>query len=169
MLSAAVRAPKNRSGVILLVEDLEDDVLLIRRALTKSFIDNPLRVARTGADAIAYLSGDDKYEDRKRFPFPALVLLDLKMPGMDGFEVLEWIRAQPELRSLRVVVLTSSQDLRDVNRAYQIGANSFLVKPIDFENFASLTRMLKDYWLDLDRGPDMAPQIRTAFSGAKAN
>lgn len=140
-------------AVILIVEDREDDIVLMRRALTKGYISHPIQIVRDGDEAIAYLKGEGKYANREEFPLPALVLLDLKMPRVDGFEVLEWIRSQPELNTLRVVVLTSSDAMRDVNRAYQLGANSFLVKPLDFENFIHLTRQIKQYWLSADQAP----------------
>jgi DNA-binding response OmpR family regulator len=93
-------------------------------------------------EAIAYLNGETPYEDRSRYPLPDLVLLDIKMPGTDGFEVLRWIRAHWEFRELCVVMLTSSDEIRDVNQAYKLGANSFLVKPLDFVNARELSRSL---------------------------
>lgn len=119
---------------ILVVEDNENDALLIRRTLEESGIPNPPYVLKTGEQAIAYLVGMGRFSDRKRYPLPAVVLVDLKLPGMDGFAVLERIRANPLCRDLRVIVLTSSTHIRDVNRAYRLGANSFLVKPLEFEN-----------------------------------
>src|SRR5215471_1835180 len=119
-------------ALILLVEDNADDAALLRRAFIKARVMNPLHLARTAEEAIAYLGGSGKYANRSEFPLPSLVLLDLKMPGMDGFDVLRWIRQQPGLNLLRVVVLTSSDSMRDVNHAYQLGANSFLVKPVYF-------------------------------------
>src|SRR2546430_816526 len=113
-------------ALILLVEDREDDVILVRRAFGKANVLNPMHVVRDGAEAIAYLKGEGKYSNRAEYPLPELLLLDLKMPGTDGFEVLKWMRQQPGLQNLRVVVLTSSDQMRDVNTAYQLGANSFL-------------------------------------------
>jgi CheY-like chemotaxis protein len=84
------------------------------------------------------------------------MLLDLKMPRMDGFAVIEWIRAQPLLKALRIIVLTSSEDMRDVNRAYELGANSFLVKPMDFENLVGMSKFLNDYWLRTDSAPSIS-------------
>src|SRR5438132_4460545 len=105
-------------AVILLAEDLEDDILLIRRAFERGNIDKPLQIVRDGEETIAYLKGEGKYANRAEYPLPDLLLLDLKMPRLDGFEVLRWIRQQPGLEGLRVVVLTSSEDMRDVNKAY---------------------------------------------------
>src|ERR1700674_4968478 len=95
-------------ALILLVEDREDDVLLVRRAFAKANVLNPMQVVRDGREAIAYLKGEGKYSNRAEYPLPELLLLDLKMPGTDGFDVLKWMRQQPGLKALRVVVLTSS-------------------------------------------------------------
>jgi CheY-like chemotaxis protein len=142
------------SAVILLVEDNADDVLFVKRAFARNKIVNPLVVMKNGQEALLYLEGAGRYHDREKFPLPRLVLLDLKLPGIDGFEVLAWIRQRPEFRTLRVIVLTSSNAIRDVNRAYQLGANSFLVKPTDFEDLVTLTQALRGYWIFLDKAPD---------------
>ncbi|HTL58510.1 MAG TPA: response regulator [Candidatus Limnocylindrales bacterium] len=123
---------------ILIVEDDQNDVLLIRRTLGTSGIPNPRHFVESGEVAIDYLLGANAYSDRKRYPLPALILLDLKLPGIDGFKVLQWIRGNRVFRDLRVVVLTSSNAIRDVNKAYRLGANSFLVKPLEFENASAL-------------------------------
>jgi CheY-like chemotaxis protein len=140
--------------VILLVEDREDDVFLVRKAFEKAYIINPLQVVRDGHEAVAYLKGEGSYANRIEYPLPSLVLLDLKLPGMDGFEVLQWIRQEPSLRSLPVVVLTSSDQIRDVNAAYQLGANSFLVKPLDFQNFIDLSKAIERYWINFSKIPE---------------
>ena len=140
--------------VILLVEDSEDDIAIIRRAFQKAEIHNPIHVLRDGEGAITYLSGTGKYSVRDEYPLPSLVLLDLKLPGMDGFEVLRWIRQTPGINSLRVVVLTSSDNIRDVNAAYQLGANSFMVKDLDFENSIELARLIRDFWLLKAKAPE---------------
>jgi CheY-like chemotaxis protein len=145
-------------AVILLAEDREDDVLLVRRALVRAEVKNPLMVVRNGEEVVAYLEGTGKYSNREHFPVPDLLLLDLKMPRMDGFEVLQWLRQHPEMKALRVIVLTSSQDIYDVNRAYELGANSFLVKPLEFENYAALTRTLAKFWFEQSKTPALAPE-----------
>ena len=137
---------KAYQDLILLAEDREDEVLLIRRAFREANFVNPLHVVPDGEEAIAYLEGKGKYANREEYPLPALLLLDLKMPRKDGLEVLDWIRHHPQLSALRVVVLTSSDHIQDVNRAYQLGANSFLVKPVDFHHFVEMTQALHGYW-----------------------
>jgi CheY-like chemotaxis protein len=143
------------SAVILLAEDLEDDVLLIRRAFTKAGVQNPLFVVHDGEEAIQYLQGEGKFANRAEYPLPDLTLLDLKMPRKDGFEVLEWVRQQPTLRGLRIVVLTSSKEIRDVDRAYQLGANSVLVKPAEFTNLVEISQFLGGF-LRLSQTPRTA-------------
>lgn len=145
----------SEQALFLIVEDNEDHVLLIRRAFSKSKVLNPIQVVRTGEEAIEYLEGVGRFRNRAEFPLPAVVLLDLKLPGMDGFDILRRVRARPELRSLRIVVLTSSSEIRDVNLAYQLGANSFLVKPVDFEDFLRVAQALQGYWLWTDKAPEV--------------
>jgi CheY-like chemotaxis protein len=142
------------TAVILIVEDREDDILVMRRAFDKASLANPIKIVRDGEEALAYLSGEGKYSSRDEYPLPALILLDLKLPRMDGFEVLTWIRKQDGLRGLPVVVLTSSDQLRDVNRAYEIGANSFFVKELDFQSSVDLSRLLQRYWLQKALKPE---------------
>jgi CheY-like chemotaxis protein len=139
--------------VILLVEDLEDDILLVRRAFAAAKLQIPLQVVRDGEEAIDYLMGIGKYERRDEFPLPDLILLDLKMPKLGGLDVLRWIRSHPHLKALRVIVLTSSEEIYDVNKAYELGANSFLVKPAEFICYPSLVRTLEKFWLKSSLGP----------------
>src|SRR5947209_6612665 len=101
-------------GVILIAEDSDDDIVIIRRSLKRAHVFNPVQVVRNGEDVVAYLSGRGKFANREEFPLPALLLLDLKMPRMDGFQVLDWLRHQSSLQALRTIVLTSSADMRDV-------------------------------------------------------
>ena len=147
---------ENSEAVILLAEDQEDEVMLLRRAFSKAKFLNPLHVVTNGEEAIAYLQGEGKYASRDEYPLPSLLLLDLKMPRKNGFDVLEWIRQRPGLSAMRVVVLTASDEMRDVNRAYQLGANSFLVKPVDFPRFVEMTLALKGYWLWMSKEPELS-------------
>ena len=149
-------------GVILLAEDDENDIDLIRRAFAEVRFTNPLHVVHDGEEVITYLKGEGKYADRDNYPLPALLLLDLKMPRKDGFEVLKWIRQQPELKALRVVVLTASDHIQDANLAYQLGANSFLVKPVDFPHFIEVTKAVKGYWTWMSREPEISRPAPTA-------
>jgi len=151
----------SEQALFLLVEDDENDIVLIRRSFIKANVLNPLHVVRTGEEAIEYLTGEGKYARRGEFPLPGLVLLDLKLGKMDGLEVLRWIRKQKGLSSIRVVILTASDDMRDVNEAYQAGANSFLIKPLDFERFVEVSQAISGYWLWLDKSPESARPARS--------
>jgi CheY-like chemotaxis protein len=142
-----------RDQFILLAEDDPNDVLLIQRAFQKAGMRHVLKVVRDGEEAIAYLSGEREYADRERFPKPFLLLLDLKMPGADGFEVLRWVRAEPETKRLLVVVLTSSNLQADVDRAYDLGANSYLVKPVSFDEMVNMIQRFEAYWSEINRIP----------------
>lgn len=144
-MSAAKQHP------ILLVEDDDNDVLLIKRAFRKAKMANPVDVVTDGEAAIAYLSREPPYENR---PIPELVLLDLKLPRKTGHEVLQWIREQPRFRYLPVVVLSSSRERIDVERAYALGANSYLVKPPTFEALIEMVQTLDVYWLVLNERLD---------------
>ncbi|HWX22809.1 MAG TPA: response regulator [Candidatus Binatia bacterium] len=140
-------------ALLLLVEDSEDDALLLRRVFLEANIVNPIQVVSTGEEALEYLSGCGRYASRAEFPLPALVLLDLNMPGLDGFEVLKWLRRRPTFNSLRVVVLTAWDAVRDINRAYKLGANSFLTKPNRFEQ---VSQAIIGYWLWLSKAPEFS-------------
>ncbi|MGB9429888.1 MAG: response regulator [Gammaproteobacteria bacterium] len=140
---------------ILLAEDDQNDVMLIKRVFSKSRIINPIACVENGEDAVAYLKGEGKYADRVQHPLPFMLLLDLKLPRLSGHEVLHWLRSQPLLKRLPVVVLTSSRQPADINRAYELGANSYLVKPVVFEEFSALMQQLQLYWLMLSEHPEI--------------
>lgn len=131
---------------ILLVEDNEDDVFIFRRALREARVANPVQIAVHGRQAVEYLSGAGKYADRARYPLPFLIFLDLKLPYVSGFDVLQWIRRTPELERIVVVVLSSSDEERDHSTSYQLGARSYLVKPPDSRQIRELFRSLEPYW-----------------------
>ncbi len=137
-----------RDSIILLVEDDADDEALTRRALEKNNVRNELVVARDGQEALDYLRGAPR--------LPELVLLDLKLPKIDGFEVLRRLRADERTRLLPVVVLTSSNEQRDVASSYSLGANSYVRKPVDFKEFTEAARQLGLYWLLLNEPPPAA-------------
>jgi CheY-like chemotaxis protein len=140
---------------ILLVEDSPDDALLIQRAFHKANLANPVQLVRDGEEAVAYLSGAPPYDDRARFSLPVLMLLDLKLPRRSGLEVLAWVRQEPALKRLPVVVLTSSRESVDVNRAYDLGVNSYLTKPVGFEALLEMVRNVNLYWLVLNENPEL--------------
>jgi CheY-like chemotaxis protein len=144
-----------RAETILLVEDDENDVLLIQRAFRKAGIGNPLRVLGDGDVAVAYLGGEGLYADRLEWPLPGLLLLDLKLPRRSGLEVLAWLRQQPGIGRLVTVVLTSSRESADVNRAYELGANSYLVKPVLLDDLVQMVKTLDLYWLMINEKPDL--------------
>jgi CheY-like chemotaxis protein len=138
---------------ILVAEDNEDDVFLLRRAFTKAKLPNPLQVVSDGEQLLAYLKGEGQYADRRKFPFPALVLLDIKMPNMNGLEALKIIRNDPDLKRLVVIFLSSSAEEKDINLAFDLRANSYLVKPSTTERMVDTLGKLKDYWLMLNQYP----------------
>lgn len=125
--------------VILLVEDNEDDVFFMRRAFKQAGLTNRLELAHNGEAAIQYLSGANPFQDREKFPLPGLIFLDLKMPILNGFDVLSWIKTQPRLNTIPVAVLSSSPEDRDMKKAYELGARCYLIKP-------PTPQMLKSCW-----------------------
>jgi CheY-like chemotaxis protein len=127
----------------------------MQRAFRKANLTNPLHVARDGQEAIDYLSHRGKFADAKQYPPPTLMLLDLKMPRKNGFETLEWLRQQPGLKRTVAVILSSSSERDDINRAYDLGANSYLVKPGDFQALVSLVTSLAAYWLAANENSDV--------------
>ena len=141
--------------IILLVEDDPNDVILIKRAFYKANIVNPIRVVENGEEAIVYLTGDGKYITRDQYPLPMLMLLDLRLPRKSGFEVLAWVRQQPGLKRLPIVVLTSLQRTEDINRAYDLGANSYLIKPTSFKKLLSVIKNINTYWLIQNKRPEI--------------
>ena len=138
---------------ILLIEDNRMDVELILDAFREARLGNQIHVVRNGQEALDYLFGQGEYADRQAFPLPDLILLDLKMPGIDGHEVLRRVKETPGLKRLPVVVLTSSREEGDRALSYDNGANSYLVKPVSFEGFLEVVRQVADYWLILNVGP----------------
>jgi CheY-like chemotaxis protein len=149
----------NNEFCILQVEDDKNDVLFLKYAFTSAGITHPLQVASDGPEAIDYLSGTGDFADRARYPLPCLVLLDLKMPGMTGLEVLEWIRAQPRLRMLPVIIFSSSAQQHEIDQAYHLGANSFVVKPACVEERNELARLIKGFWLRYNEPPSTCSEM----------
>jgi len=142
-----------RNKVILLVEDNPDDELLTLRAFKKNNIVNEVVVARDGSEALDYLFGTGTYAGRDVSVMPQVVLLDLRLPKVNGLEVLRRLRANERTKLLPVVVLTSSDEERDVVDSYSLGANSYIRKPVDFDQFVEAVRHLGLYWLVLNKSP----------------
>ena len=139
--------------IVMLVEDNEDDEALTVRALKKNNIKNEIVVARDGVEAIDYLFGTGKYAGRDTSSMPVLILLDLKLPKMDGMEVLKRLRSDPKTKLIPVVVLTTSNEEKDILGSYNLSANSYVRKPVDFDQFSEAVRNLGLYWLILNEPP----------------
>lgn len=159
-----MRMGQMNEGVILLVEDNPDDQELTVRALKKSRVVNEVVVVSDGVEALDYLFGTGAHEERDTSELPAVVLLDLKLPRMDGFEVLERIRADERTTLLSVVILTSSKEERDRLAGYSFGANSYVRKPVDFAQFMESVQELGMYWLVLNEPPPRPRQSATQRS-----
>jgi CheY-like chemotaxis protein len=138
---------------ILYVDDDDNDVLLLKHALRYCKRSLNLQVVNDPEKATAYLGGEGIYADRRLYPFPSLVLLDLKMPRVNGMEVLAWIRSQPEFRCLVVIVFSASNQASEVDQAYCMGANSYLVKPVELELLVGVVKGMTNYWLSLNKQP----------------
>lgn len=143
--------PKRKT--ILVADDSRDDTCLLKRAFIKAGLNVPLVFVPDGKSVVDYLSGTGMYADRSTHPFPRLVLLDVNMPGMDGFGVLRWVKERPETKRLTVTMYSNSVREEDIHRAYDLGANSYLIKPASFEKLQSLARQIHDYWLETNVPP----------------
>ena len=145
--------------VILLVEDNADDEVLTLRAFKRSHVLNPVVVARDGIEALDFLFARAAYSDRAEAPLPALMILDLKLPKLDGLGVLKGMRADPRTRLVPVVILTSSKEEQDLIAGYSLGANSYVRKPVDFTEFLEAVRVLGVYWLMMNQAlPERTPR-----------
>jgi CheY-like chemotaxis protein len=153
-----------KQETILLVDDGEDDRFFMRTACTAAKFTNPLQEVSDGEQAIAYLQGSGKFADRRQYPLPAVVLLDLNMPRKNGFEVLQWVRADPGLRRLSVIVMSASQRDADISRAFDLGASAYLVKPGTQPELVEMMSCLRG-WLRFNHFPPLNESvsvIRTA-------
>jgi DNA-binding response OmpR family regulator len=144
----------NESGHILVAEDDPTDAFFFQRAFKRAGLPVALHFVRDGQEVIDYLQGTGPFADRTAYPLPQLVLLDLNMPRLNGFDVLEWVRRQSGFSSLQVVIFSSSDEAKDINRAYGLGANWYLVKPHSMDELTALVGRFKKFWLEgaNDRG-----------------
>jgi CheY-like chemotaxis protein len=133
--------------IILVAEDNVDETFLLKRAFQKNGIDLPVHISPDGEDAMAYLKGEGHYRDRTKFPFPRVLITDLKMPKKDGFEVLAWLQNHPECNLIPKIVLSASSEESDVNKAYQLGANCYFTKPSSFDELCNLVALANKFWL----------------------
>lgn len=140
---------------VLIVEDSPDDLEMTLRALKKAHLANRIQVARDGAEALEFIFGTGAHQGRKVENGPRVILLDLKLPKVDGLEVLRRVKGDPRTRVIPVVVLTSSKEQPDVAECYKLGVNSYIVKPVNFETFASAVAELGMYWLLLNHPPEI--------------
>jgi len=143
------------AAMILLVEDNPMDVELTLDAFREAHLANRIQVAGDGGEAMDYLLGRGQYEDRRAYPLPDIILLDLKLPGIDGHEVLRRIKETPMIKRIPVIILTSSAEEGDRVMSYDRGANSYLVKPVAFGGFLKVVSEISDYWLTLNVGPPL--------------
>lgn len=138
-----------------MVDDSKDNLFLMRHSLQKAKCPNPLQEVDNGEEAIAYLKGEGRYMDRLTFPLPVVMLLDLNMPKVNGFDVLAWVRSQPKLKRLPIIIVTASMRDTDADRAFDLGATGFLVKPIDLGIFDAMMQCLCA-WIQINRFPSIS-------------
>jgi CheY-like chemotaxis protein len=137
----------NANFSVLLVEDDLNDIFLVKRAFKMAHIQNPLQVVTDGQEAIHYLRGEGKYADRRTYPLPKLIVMDIKMPRLSGFEVLQAVKGDGKpLRRIPIVIVSASDNPEDINRAYEMGANAYMVKPVDFRAVEHLFSSITHYW-----------------------
>lgn len=150
---------QTQNRTILVAEDDEDTQMVVERAFRKACSKCKLTFVEDGQEAIAYLQGENKFADRTAFPFPSIMLLDLKMPRMDGFELLEWIRLEKRINDLVIIVFSSSEEQSDVDRAFSTGANSYLVKSSLYDDLVDVIKGLDQYWTKHNRLPSSSEKL----------
>jgi CheY-like chemotaxis protein len=141
---------------ILIAEDNENDAIILERALRKAGFLNPFFVCRDGAEVLAYLRGEGEFNDRLKFPFPRVLITDLKMPRLSGLEVLKWLYEHPNCNLIPKIVLTASKHSSDIQEAYKLGANSYFVKPGSYEQLTRMLKLVFDYWQVCEK-PELPP------------
>jgi CheY-like chemotaxis protein len=137
---------ETKEFTVLLVEDDLNDIFLVKRAFKAAHLENPLQVVTDGEEATNYLSGRGKYADRETYPLPKLIVMDIKMPRMSGFDVLEWIKHDGTLRRIPVIIVSSSNRPQDIDRGYELGANAYMVKPVSYRAVERLFESITHYW-----------------------
>jgi len=143
----------HRQCMILIVDDDENDIFFVKRAFTEINVHCTFHMLKNGQEVVDYLSGHEQYGNRDRYPLPIMMLMDLKMPVMDGFEVLAWLRAQPGIKVIPTVVFSSSDLPADITRAYELGANSFMTKSVTYDGLLIKLQTLSQYWLEHCKHP----------------
>jgi DNA-binding response OmpR family regulator len=163
LLESRVRMglPQNEARTVLLVDDSRDDALLLELELKRAGLTNPCHWLDNGEEAIRYLAGEGRFADRDRFPLPTVLLLDLNMPRVNGFQVLRWIRTRPELKQLLVIVVSALDDMKNINLAYELGAKSYLTKPTNPDELRNMVDFFRGYWTL----GQTSSEDRSAFSG----
>jgi CheY-like chemotaxis protein len=141
---------------VLVAEDHDDDALLIQRAFKANRLSRPAHIVHDGQEAIEYLQGKGVYRDRVMYPFPDLMILDLKMPRVSGFEVLQWLNEHPDYRVIPTIVWSASADRRDVKHAFCLGAHAYLCKPANYDDFVAMVGRLAAFWQDCEK-PGIEP------------
>ena len=152
-----IAAMENGPPTLLVVEDNEDDIFFMERIFKQMGARCDLRFVRDGVEAVNYLAGKGQFEDRVQNPLPTIILMDLKMPRMNGFEVLEWMQKQPEIKLIPTIVVTSSTMQEDVTRAYRAGANAVMNKPVDKDSLLQMLKTFHLYWTDYVEMPEVKP------------
>jgi CheY-like chemotaxis protein len=145
----------NNRPTLLIVEDSEDDIFFIERIFKQLAARCELRFARDGGEAIDYLAGKGKFKDRAQYPMPTIILMDLKMPRKNGFEVLEWMQTQPDIKLIPTIVVTSSTLQEDITRAYRLGANAVMNKPVNKDSLLQMLKSFHVYWTDYVEMPEV--------------
>jgi CheY-like chemotaxis protein len=165
--TTTVKAMKSYHSTIMVVDDDSNDLLLIERAFRKIGVTDPIHTINGGQAAIAYMKGEGQYADRNRYKYPTFITTDLKMPGVDGFAVLEHLKNNPEWAVIPTVVLTSSRDLDDIKKSYMLGASSYHVKPASAEDLRAQLKVLHDYWMtcEVPEVDSTGRQLRTESAG----
>jgi CheY-like chemotaxis protein len=146
----------NRQCTILIVDDDENDIFFVKRAFTEINVHCTFQMLKNGQEVVDYLKGDGEFADREKYPMPMMILMDLKMPIMDGFQVLAWLRSRPGIKVIPTIVFSSSDLPGDITRAYELGANSFMTKSVTYDGLLLKLQTLSQYWLEHCKHPQVA-------------